>query len=229
MADVRLLRRAEPLLLFLVFFLPAFLFQGREVSGDLFDSLAFNLFYLLQAGPQVLLLLYLIVLRTDAEGTSLAAFGIARPTPWTVVWSLALALAIFGLLAPLTEAGTLFSSGPLADRVRWRLTNPALVPVVLLTCVLTGYHEELFFRSYLLTVLPGLGFSDVAAVLATTLLFASGHVYQGLPGFIGTAVIGACLSIVFLRKRSLHLVALAHGLYDFLALLSTLLLPPQVG
>lgn len=252
--------------MFSVFFLPGYLSQPlHQVAGDLFNSLAFNLAYIVQVAPQVLLLLYLIVRNSggwpprEAEGgqpqstaaeavrasnpgepvaaaseavasptgsarpgTSLGDYGIIRLSQTSLVRALFAFAAIYAVLVPLLFALSRLSGilpAPLADHVTWRLTNLPLLPLVLATCLLTGYSEELYFRAYLLTEFRRLGVAPALAVGASTLLFALGHLYEGLSGFLGTAAIGVVLSLFFLRRRDLHSIALAHGLYNFVTLL----------
>jgi len=178
---------------------------------------------MVQVVPQVLLLLYLILRNVgDSRSESLADYGLVRLSFASLVRALIAFAAIYLALVPL-----LFGMSRLAaylppflvDQVHWRLTNTSLLPVVFLTCTLTGYSEELYFRAYLLTVLQGFGLSPGLAIAASTLLFALGHLYEGLAGFLGTMVIGIILSLLYLRRRDLHSIALAHGLYNFTALL----------
>jgi len=218
-------------LVFAAYYLPGYLFQPQHaIGGDLFNSLSFNLAYMAQVAPKVLLLLYLILRNVgDSLGEKLADYGLVRITPASLVRALFAFIAIYLALVPiLFGISRLAADLPpfLVDRVHWRLTNTPLLPVVLLTCALTGYSEELFFRAYLLTVLQDFGLRPGLAVAASTLLFALGHLYEGLAGFLGTVVIGIVLSLLFLRKRDLHSIALAHGLYNFTALLLTQLPVP---
>ena len=111
--------------------------------------------------------------------------------------------------------------------VRWQLDNPAILPLVFLTTMSAGYSEEMFFRSYLLTVLPREGIGTGMSVVASTLLFGLGHLYEGYLAAVATVLIGALLSVVFLWKRNLNMIAIAHGLYNFITLLATL--PPNGG
>jgi len=237
--------RYEPLLIFAAFFLPAYLFQSPAGTGELFNSLRFNLAYLAQALPQFFLLLYLIrqkgkqqesdeATMTSADSAEppgargLAAFGVVTPTLGVVPWAVVGTLVLLVFLVPLAFVGQLMSSSlpvALADKVKWHLANPAMLPLVFVVCLTAGYNEELYFRSYLLTCLPRLGVPAGGALLVSTLLFAAGHLYQGLAGFLGTGIVGLLLAWFFLKKRNLHVVALAHGLYNFTALLLTLVIP----
>jgi uncharacterized protein len=225
--------RFEPFLLFLVFYLPGYLLQSEHLSGRIFNSISFNLGYLLQALPRIALLLYIIVIRSplsdpeEALGTAFRRYGLSRFRLSDLGWILAALLLIELILIPLSLAATALGvGGGSPGTVHWRLTNPAMLPLVFLTSMAAGYSEEFYFRSYLLTTLPKLGVGTAAAVVASTTLFALGHLYEGIFGFVGTAVIGVILSLLFLRKRNLHIIAAAHGLYNFVTLLLTLAKPP---
>ena len=221
--------RFEPLLLFLVFYLPGYLLQTRHLGGQLFNSITFNITYLLEAIPRILLLLYIILIRADTgEGgrtwkDSLARLGFRRFGPTEILWTILLLVTIEVVVVPLSLLGSAISShGIGGSPVHWQLDSPALLPLVFLTCMAAGYSEELFFRSYLLTELPRLGIGLWPAVTASTLLFGLGHLYEGATGLLGTVAIGLILSVVFIKKRNLHLIAVAHGLYNFVTLFATL-------
>ena len=76
-------------------------------------------------------------------------------------------------------------------------------------------------RSYydLTTRMDFAGVPRNRSFLLVNLLFASGHLYQGLPGFAGTLVIGLYLTRLFYSRRNIHLIAITHGLYNFTVLM----------
>lgn len=221
----------EPLLLFLVFYLPGYLSQSQQLSGRVFNDVGFNLTYLIIALPRIALLIYLISLRGhladggESASSPLATFGIVKPRMVDVAWAAMALLVIELVILPLSLLGGLLAkegASFAANPIHWRLTNPLILPVVFLTCMTAGYGEELYFRSYLLTTLPRLGFPRGGAIAASTLLFAAGHLYEGALGVVGTLIIGLLLALFFLKRRNLHVVALAHGTYNFVTLLATL-------
>jgi hypothetical protein len=87
--------------------------------------------------------------------------------------------------------------------------------VLALSCLLTGYLEESFFRYYLLSRFLISGLDPVKAALVSTIMFSLCHLYEGPWGFLNAALSGSLLAFVFLRYRTLHGIALAHGLYNF--------------
>ncbi len=206
----------EPIVLFLVFFLPGFLFQNQQIDGEIFNSPRFNLYYLVSVVPQILLLLYIIRLKGK---NSFSRYGIHKLTAKDIGFGFLYAL---GVLIILSITMIIFNNAaaealPLVD---WQINNPAVLPLVFLTTITIGYNEELFFRSYLLTeFINNDETNNTAVITAVSLLFALGHIYQGVGGFISTFIIGVFFSLIFLKKRRVHSIAIGHGLYNFFVLI----------
>ena len=210
----------EPILLFCVFFLPGYLAQGfQEAAPDMFESAYFNFYYIISTIPQIILIIYIILLK---PGRNLSEYNIGR-IKISDTWRSLLTLAgiylciipagmIAVLLAPELDNTVVYGTG-------WKFTNMRLIPLVLVSCLATGYSEELFFRSYLYTNLRKAGADVVPAAAVATLLFGTGHIYEGYYAFAATSLIGAFLAFVFIKTRSIHTVAIGHGLYNFSVLL----------
>jgi len=211
----------EMVLLFLVFYLPGYLWPDQDIIQNSTSLGPYMLQFLIMAVPQILLLLYVLRLRKD----NWTSFGLLALRRVDLLYALVIFAGIFalllimGLILALLPAGgeALFSEG-----FRWKLRDPRLMPVVLLFCLVTGYREELFFRSYLLTRFSQASLPVAAGIGMSTLLFASGHVYQGLAGFAVAAVQGLYFSILFIRLKNIHPLAIAHGLYNTTVLVFTL-------
>jgi membrane protease YdiL (CAAX protease family) len=100
--------------------------------------------------------------------------------------------------------------------------GPVIIPpagfpawlVLFISCISTGYLEESFFRFYLLSKHGEMGLNETKAAVISTLLFSLCHIHEGPWGFLNSALSGALLAFIFLRYRSLHGIALAHGLYN---------------
>lgn len=210
----------EPILLFSMFFLPGYMAQGmQEAAPDMFESTFFNFFYIISTIPQILLTLYIIVLK---PGRKLSDFNIGRirlsdiPKSLLTLGGIYLCIIPLGfisfMLIPETDNQLIYGAG-------WQFSSLRLLPLVLVSCLVTGYCEELFFRSYLFKSLKDSGMKIVTAVIITTLLFGAGHIYEGYFAFAATAVIGAFLSFVFIKTKSIHVIAIGHGLYNFSVLL----------
>lgn len=220
----------EPFLLFAAFFLAGYLMQSRQAADPaLFSDPYFLSAYLITVLPQLALLIYIIGLK---PGRRLRDYGIVAPTLGDIgrgvlafcgIWAVLIPVMIlFSLLIP---AGTAENWGGIA----WEMNNPRLLPLLFLVFMLTGYMEELFFRVYLLNHFDRLGVPRRMAIPLALTLFSIGHFYQGWLGVLVTAVIGGILTFVYLRYRSLHTAAIAHGLYNFSVLLFSTLLPSGGG
>lgn len=212
----------EPLLLFAVFYLPGYLQQSGESVPALFSRLDFNLIYMATVLPQMLLLLYVLQLK---PGRSIGDFRIGR------IKAIDLPLAFLGtlgfflctLLAALLFSQ--FSSETLETAMYHQtmvLENRALLIVICIACMCTGYSEELFFRSYCIGFFRRQGLPLLPVVLISSILFGLGHLYQGVFGFLATSLMGLFASLFYLWRGSLHSIAIGHGLYNFILLLISL-------
>ncbi|MCL2066993.1 MAG: CPBP family intramembrane metalloprotease [Treponema sp.] len=100
------------------------------------------------------------------------------------------------------------------------LYPPSSVPgwiILSISCISTGYLEESFFRFYILSRREELKLSNTAAILISTAAFSACHIYEGPWGFLNSFLAGILLCFIFLRYRSLHGIAIAHGLYNIAA------------
>jgi len=217
---IGLLKRAEPLLLFLIIFFPGYILQNSEsIDADLFNNPSLNIVYLMTTLPQTILVAYLIL---QDKSNDRLRFGLTIPLKRDFLKAFIALGQIFMALIPLYLLGSLLmTQGIISDyaAVEWKFTNYSIIPLVFITCLSTGYLEEIYFRSYLISKGEVAGVSKWPLLLGINFLFAAGHLYQGVMGFIVTFGIGMVLSLVFIKRRNIHIIALGHGYYNFLILL----------
>jgi len=209
----------ELVLLFAVFFLPSYLSQRSDIDATLFGNIVFHINYILLSFPQIFLLLYIIKkIHTD----DLSEYGITGFKISVFIPSLLTFVGTYGVLLFLFFSVSIFTGKAreiLINPVNWKIEDPRIFPLIFLTCIVAGYREELFFRAYLITNFKRSGLNTYYAVTISVVLFSMGHLYQGVVGFWGTALIGLYFSLIFLRCRNVHIIAIAHGLYNFTTLL----------
>jgi membrane protease YdiL (CAAX protease family) len=80
----------------------------------------------------------------------------------------------------------------------------------------TGTCEEFVFRGYLLRQFQRWWGSTALAIIASTVLFAFLHLYEGLGAVAGIGGLGAIYAIVAMRRGNLRSVMVAHFLQDAL-------------
>jgi hypothetical protein len=214
----------EIILLFSVFFLPGYLSQGMEVDPGMFNSPRFNIVYILTALPQIFLLLYIIYLREGAPSSSrelFANYGLVRPDI-SLLWKVP--VVFLGVLA-LAFSASFIEYLPVQPNIEgfepvpWRIDNPSVLPLVFITSLVTGYREELFFRSYLINRIGSIGVKQIPVILLAALVFSVGHLYQGAAALLGTFSIGCFLGVLYVRFRNIHMLALGHAFYNFFSLI----------
>ena len=106
-----------------------------------------------------------------------------------------------------------FSSGGLSMS-SWRIL------CMIMASLGIGYSEELFFRYFAPTALERAGFPALAARLFAIVFFGLSHGSQGLIGMIQAALLAFVFFFFKSKGKSLHALALGHGLYDFILLLA---------
>ncbi len=219
----------EMALLFCTFFLSGYVSQAENLGARLANFNAVSISYIVVGIPQILLTLYIIGIQGEPK---LADFGVVGFTKQDPMRILAAYLGIFAILVPIFFLALSLPPAfreALTGGYRWGIQRASQLPLALAIGLVAGYREELFFRAYLLTRMDQLGVPAALSVAATALLFASGHIYEGIAGIAVTAIQGIYLAIVFLRVKNLHVVAIAHALYNFtvfcVSLFSTDLLP----
>lgn len=201
----------EILVLFAALFLPGMLAQTGSIDPGAFNSVTYHVQTITAALAQCLLILHVLGLHPD---TVRERHGILRLTGGTLLLGVALGLLLLGLALPVGLLEEIFGGRGSTGGIRFRLERLELVPLAILTSLAIGYREELFFRAFLIPRLEDLGTSRTLAVVISAGAFSLGHLYQGILGGVVTAMIGVLLAVAFLRRRNLHMVAIAHGLYN---------------
>ncbi|GHU54571.1 hypothetical protein FACS189442_0990 [Spirochaetia bacterium] len=192
-------RLIEPLILYVILFLPGAIkaapppeFAAFSTAGELRRILIFNI-------PSLALIWYLIRIIPRFRRQDLYSALFALP-------ALLLSGLCIALVSSRFEPGAGMTLEPPPDMTGW--------VVMILSCLSTGYLEESYFRFYLLGKLEAFGLSPLIAILIGVLLFSFCHIYEGPWGFLNALLAGIILSLVFIRFRVIHGIALAHGLYN---------------
>lgn len=91
-------------------------------------------------------------------------------------------------------------------------------PVLILAAGANALLEESVLSGYLLHRLDQLGVGPRAALSLTAALRGLYHLYQGLAGLVGNAVLGAVFGWYYRRRRTIMPQLIAHTLMDIVAL-----------
>jgi membrane protease YdiL (CAAX protease family) len=103
------------------------------------------------------------------------------------------------------------------------------VPVLLLAAAQNGVLEEVIVAGYLLHRLGQAGWTPWKAVVVSSLLRGSYHLYQGFGGFVGNVVMGLVFGRAYQKwGRSMPLIV-AHTLIDAVAFVGYAFLRDRVS
>ena len=103
------------------------------------------------------------------------------------------------------------------------------VPVLILSALQNAVVEEFVVLGFVLVRLRQLGLREPVAVAAAALLRGSYHLYQGLGGFLGNAVMGVLFGWLYHRWGRLTPLVVAHTLLDVGAFVGYTLLAGHVA
>lgn len=103
------------------------------------------------------------------------------------------------------------------------------IPVLLFSAFENAFLEEVVVVAYLLRRLDQLGWSPRRALAASALLRGSYHLYQGIGGMVGNAVMGVVFVLVYRRYGRVAPLVVAHTLIDSVAFVGYALLVGKVS
>jgi membrane protease YdiL (CAAX protease family) len=162
-------------------------------------------------------------------GGGRAAIGLVRRHAGTDVAAGALIAALIGgsglglYLLAWHLGGNLTVVPTTLPDVWWR------IPVLIASAAQNGVAEEVVVLGYLIVRLRQLGWGDGQAIAASAVLRGGYHLYQGLGGFVGNAIMGVIFGWLFVRTRRVGPQLVAHILIDSVAFVGYVLLVGHVS
>lgn len=166
------------------------------------------------------LLFLLIYLTTYREETGLRGIGFKPIRLLDFLYAVAF-LLVSNLLLTLLSLLLAQIGLPFQGEIQFLLPKTGAERIFWIILSLTaGICEEVAFRGYLITRLRLLGKTKswILPVFVASIIFGSGHSYQGLSGFILLSVYGAMFAALFIKTGSLWPCIIAHFFQDFSAL-----------
>ncbi|MEO3762546.1 CPBP family intramembrane glutamic endopeptidase [Streptomyces sp. B5E4] len=200
--------------------------NSSAAPGRPWLDLAWQLFGITTALVPVALVAYLLV-REYAGGLSAVGFDRRRPG-FDLGWGAVVAAVIGG-------TGLAFYLGARAAGFNLTVVPESLpdvwwkIPVLILSAVQNSVVEEVIVVGYLLRRLDQLGWTPTASLAASSLLRGTYHLYQGIGGFIGNAVMGVVFVLLYRRWGRVGPLVAAHAFIDIVAFVGYALLAGKVG
>jgi uncharacterized protein len=103
------------------------------------------------------------------------------------------------------------------------------VPMLLLVAFANGWAEEIIVVGYLLTRLEQLGVRAPVALVWSSLLRGTYHLYQGFGAGLGNVAMGLVFGYAWQRTGRLWPLVIAHGIIDAVAFVGYALLAGHLG
>jgi membrane protease YdiL (CAAX protease family) len=199
--------------------------NGSYAPGRPWLDLAWQLFSITTSLVPVLLVAHLLT----REGAGLRAIGFDRTRPWSDLGRGAVLAAAIG------GTGLAFYLGVRAVGFNLTVVPEALpevwwkIPVLVLSAIQNALLEEVIVVGYLLRRLGQLGWTPMAALVGSSVLRGSYHLYQGIGGLIGNMAMGVVFVLLYRRWGRVAPLVGAHALIDIVAFVGYALLAGKVG
>ncbi|WP_406388493.1 CPBP family intramembrane glutamic endopeptidase [Streptomyces sp. NBC_00887] len=199
--------------------------NGSYAPGRPWLDLAWQLFGIATALVPVVLVAHLLT----REGAGLRVLGFDRTRPSSDLGRGTLVAAGIG------SAGLVFYLVARAGGFNLTVVPESLpevwwkFPVLILSAVQNSVVEEVIVVGYLLRRLQQLGWTPMAALMASSVLRGSYHLYQGIGGFIGNMVMGVVFVLLYRRWGRVGPLVVAHALLDIGAFVGYALLAGKVS
>lgn len=187
--------------------------NASQAPGRPWLDLAWQLFGIATALVPVALVAHLLL----REGAGLRAIGFDRRRP---VFDLSRGAAV---AAGIGGTGLLLYLGARAAGANLTVVPEALpdvwwkIPVLIASAAQNAVLEEVIVVGYLLRRLGQLGWTPMAALVASSVLRGSYHLYQGIGGFFGNMAMGVVFVLLYRRWGRVGPLVAAHALIDIVA------------
>ncbi|MEU9183603.1 type II CAAX endopeptidase family protein [Streptomyces sp. NPDC048484] len=199
--------------------------NASAAPGRPWLDLAWQLFGMASALVPVVLVAHFLL----REGEGLRTLGFDRTRPWPDLArgaGIAAVIGSSGIAFYLAARGFGFNLTVVPEalpEVWWKY------PVLILSAIQNSVLEEVIVVGYLLRRLGQLGWTPVTALVASSVLRGSYHLYQGIGGFIGNMVMGVVFVYLYRRWGRIGPLVVAHSLLDIGAFVGYALLAGKVG
>ncbi|MGW0336082.1 CPBP family intramembrane glutamic endopeptidase [Streptomyces sp. NPDC003011] len=199
--------------------------NASAAPGRPWLDLAWQLFGITSALVPVALVAHCLL----REGQGLRTLGFDRARPWPDLGRGAAVAAVIGssgIAFYLAARGLGFNLTVVPEalpEVWWKY------PVLILSAMQNAIVEEVIVVGYLLRRLGQLGWTPGRALMASSVLRGSYHLYQGIGGFIGNMVMGVVFVHLYRRWGRVGPLVVAHSLLDIGAFVGYALLAGKVG
>ncbi len=199
----------EPFILYFIFYFPVFISYGENT--DIYSSNIILLTYTVLSILQTAFIIYFMRLKkTGISMSGIKPFSI-KIIPYSVLYIIPLFIIVISVNLIMDQ----FIG---SDTDSFNKTGSYLLKALAVSFV-TGYREEIFFRSYLISSFEN-NYGKITAVSASSLLFAVSHSSGGTRAVLTALSAAVFLAYVFIKHRNIHINAVTHSLYNFLILIS---------
>lgn len=164
-----------------------------------------------------LLLLFIILWIYIVEKRTIASIGWKKMTVKSTFWGFGLGVLLFILFGVITMA--IQAIGLELNQETAELIASQPFPFLMLIALRAGVVEEVLYRGYAFERIFDLTKSKFLAALVPVIIFALAHLSWGIGHLVFVFFAGGLFMLVYISKRNLALIIIAHFVTDVIALL----------
>ncbi len=170
------------------------------------------------------LLIFIILWIYFVEKQTITSIGWKKLTVKTILSGIGLGLVFFILFGVITTAIQAVGLEFNQEVAQLFVSQP--IPVLLLIALRAAVVEEVLYRGYAFERIYDLTKSKWLAALVPVIIFTLAHIAWGVGHLVFVFIVGGLFMLVYILKRNLALLMIAHFTTDVLALL---VLPMLIG
>jgi membrane protease YdiL (CAAX protease family) len=170
-----------------------------------------------------LIIAILVVVWVWRTGRPWSEFGLARPRNWPLTIATGIVLGIAFKFCMKAIVMPLLGADPVNQAYRHLTGNPAALPGMIATILISAaFGEEVFFRGILFErfgkMLGTRPWGVALTIVIAAVVFGLAHYgTQGWPGVQQAIISGLVFGAIYARTRSLWMLMIAHAAFDLTA------------
>lgn len=191
-----------------------------ETNASSRSSASYTWGYAIVHAITALALVWLVLLRRSKSLSDIGFSWRKKDFGWSIPLWLGAGLAFYLCYLVFYAVGLVsVSSAKAESQVANHLFSSGISVVTWLYLCLNPFFEELLVRAYLMTELKRLANSPLVAVLVSTMLQITYHLYQGVPLALSDGAAFLVFSLYFAKTNRIAPIILAHLYMDLGAML----------
>ncbi len=213
--SIKFLNIIEPVIILIIFFLiPLISLFMTKTKVLAFDNIYFYIQYFITFIIKFFIMIFIIRLNPNY---TFYDFGFRKIKISDLKYIIIIVATILAILS--ISSYILIKLNIKVNQENLIRADKKFIPLLFILFICVGYIEEIVFRAYSTVFFEKHNINKYIGLIVSTILFTSLHIYQGIAPTIIIFFVAITLYVFYLKIRNLHILAIAHGIFDFIQIL----------